>query len=325
MTWIAELLLLLAGAPLVLFALSARSPQRPENFTGAHMITGPMAIGMALAWALHLFAAPLPSTWANVLLALTWPGFVVTLTLLPLAAHARRRAWAAKLGCVLAAAAILLLGHGAALHQTMPWLGAAGIALLGVGGTLVVAQPWLRRLRPALGGFVPSGPRAPSSFDAKQSAWQREQWQQLPSDAGVPALLAHTRSLAPDVRQACLARLAARDDLTTAVAALLESAEPEGVLHYVAHDYPRPRAPLAAATAAMLARVRTKWVVRLRNAPDPRPWTGEVVPALECGMVVLRAGGDVRAELEAWQRELATLPPLADLAKQLAGELHKSR
>lgn len=324
MTWIADLLLLLAGAPLVLFALSARSPQRPENFTGAHVITGPMAIGMALAWALHLFAAPLPSTLANVLLALTWPGYVVALTLLPLAAHGRRRAWAAKLACVFAAAAILLLGHGAALHPMAPWTGAVGIALLGLGGTLLVAQPWLRRLRHTLGRFVPSGPRAPSAFDAGQSAWQREQWQQLPPDADVPALLAHTRSLAPDVRQACLARLAARDDLATAVTALLEGSEPEGVLHYLAHDYPRPRAPLAAATAAMLARVRAKWIGRLRKDRDPRPWTGEVVPALECGIAVLRDGGDVRAELDAWQRELATLPPLADLAKELARLLRAS-
>lgn len=321
MTWIADLLLLLAGAPLVLFALSARSPQRPENFTGAHLITGPMAIGMALAWALHLIAAPLPSTWANVLLALAWPGFVVTLTMLPLAAHGRGRAWTAKLGCVLAAVSIIVLGHGAALHPAMPRLGAAGIGFFGLGGTLLLAQPWLRPLWHKLRLSRATGPDEPSSFDAKQSAWQREQWQQLPADAGVPALLAHTRSLAPDVRQACLARLAARDDLTTAVAALLEGSDPESVLHYLAHDYPKPRAPLAAATAAMLAGVRTRWVTRLRKDRDKRPWTGEVVPALECGIAVLREGGDVRAELETWQRELATMPPLADLAKELARQL----
>lgn len=323
MIWIADLVLLLAGGPLLLWALLAR-PTRGENLTGAHRITAPMAIGMALAWALLLAGAPLPSRPGNLLLALLWPGYVVALTLLPLAAHARRGAWLARLACALAIAATLLLGHGPVLHPILGWIGAAGIAAFGLGGTFVLAEPWLRRLWHTCRSYLSSGSRAPSSFEADQAAFQREQWRHLPADASVVDLLEHTRSLAPEVRQECLARLAARDDLATAVAALLQSPEPASVLHYLANDYPRPRAPLAAATAVMLATVRAKWIDRLRKDDSPRPWTGEVVPALECGIAVLRDGGDVRTELEVWQRQLATVPPLADLAAQLARQLRKT-
>lgn len=323
MPWIADGILLLCAGPLVAMALTAR-PTRGENLVGAHLITGPLAIGMALAWALHLLAAPLPSVLVNVLLALNWPGYVVAMTFLPLAACGGRRARWIKGACALAPSFPPLLGHGPQLHPLAPWVGAAGVLAYGAGGSLMLARPFWRRLRRWMARVLPSGPRPLSDFDQRLAAQQRERWQRLSPDASVSDLLGFARSQAPEVLQTCLARLAAHPDLTTAIADLLQAQDPDDVLHYVVHHYPRPRRELAAATNSMLATMRTNWLERLRADPSPRPWTGNVVPALEVGIAVLHDGGDVRAELGTWQRELASLPPLAGLARELARLVRKS-
>ncbi len=62
----------------------------------------------------------------------------------------------------------------------------------------------------------------------------------------------------------------------------------------------------------------------MRHDDHPHPWTGDLVPALECALAILHAGGDVRGELAAWQQELASQPKFARLAKELARWLRRA-
>lgn len=318
MLWLGYFLCALAGAVLLVMALHGR-PSRGESLVGAHLATGPFAIVFCVGMGLVLWAAPLPSLAANTALAVLVPGAVVGMTFLPLAAYGTRRTGVVRVAVAGAVAAPFTIGHGALWHELVPWLGALALAAVGAGGTwLLVEHPMRRlcgRLRATLGG---GAARAPSAWETEQAAWQRGEWAKVPVDAGVGVLLAHARSLAPDVRAACHARLAAVPDLDAALAEQLRGEQPAEALWYAAHHHPRSRAALAPALVDLLARLRQTWPNRMRNDPHPRPWTGDLLPALECAIAVLRDGGDVREELHAWQRELASMPKLKDVAKDLS-------
>jgi hypothetical protein len=305
MLWFATVLCALAGGLLAAMAIHGK-PSRGEALVGAHLATGPMALAFVAGCALMVVAAPLPSTAALVTLGVCAPGLVITATLAPLAAYGGRRAALAKLAVGVLVAAPFAVGHGGALHASLPWAGAASLALAGIGGTALLLESPFRRLRGRLAARFGAAAREPSA------------------DAPVAALLGHARSLAPDVRDACHARLAAHADLDRALTAQLAAGELGEALWYLAHHYPRSRAPFAAAIGALLASLRTTWPARMRDDPHPRPWTGDLLPALECALAVLFAGGDVRSELRAWQAELAAMPKFAGLAKDLARNLAKA-
>lgn len=319
---LAYLLCALAGGLLLVFTLGGR-PRNGEAFVGAHLVTGPVAIVFVLGAILVQVAAPLPSTAANVALGLAWPGAIVGLTILPLTAYQRRGARFTKAVTPLLVAAPFAMGHGADLHVALPWCGASALALVGLGGShVLLAWPLQRLFHRFTRRFAT---RQPSEWERSQADWQRSQWQQLPSDASVPILLGHARSLAPDVRTDCHARLAAHPELDAGIAAALLGEHPSDALWYVAHHYPRERAKLAGPLNELLSRLRTTWPRRLREDPHPNPWTGDLIPAFDCAIAVLAAGGDTRAELSAWQRELAALPKFQKTAKELGRWLQRIR
>jgi hypothetical protein len=323
MLWFATVLCALAGGLLAAMAIHGK-PSRGEALVGAHLATGPMALAFVAGCALMVVAAPLPSTVALVALGVCAPGLVITATMAPLAAYGGRRAALAKLAVGVLVAAPFAVGHGGALHASLPWAGATSLALAGIGGTALLLESPFRRLRGRLAARFGAAAREPSAWELEQAQWQRGEWAKLSADAPVAALLGHARSLAPDVRDACHARLAAHADLDRALTAQLAAGEPGEALWYLAHHYPRSRAPFAAAIGALLANLRTTWPARMRDDPHPRPWTGDLLPALECALAVLSAGGDVRSELRAWQAELAAMPKFAGLAKDLARNLAKA-
>ncbi|MBL8754159.1 MAG: hypothetical protein JNK15_12735 [Planctomycetes bacterium] len=312
----------IAGCLMLVMALTAR-PTRGENLTGAHLVTGPIAIAFTLGGVLVHVAAPLSTTWANVLLGIAWPGVLVATALLPLAGYGRKGGWVGKVAVPAIVAAPFLLGYGAAWHAAVPSAGGAVLMLVGLAGLWPIVQMPLRRLRWRLMRLVPFRSRQPSDWEAGQAEWQRGEWRKLPPDAPVAELLGHVRSLAPDVRAECHARLAALADLDEQLANALAGPMPGNPLWYVAFHYPRSRRPLAAAIVDLLARMRATLPNSLREDPHPRPWSGDLMPALEAALTVLRDGGDVRAELEEWHRELATMPKFAREAKHLRRAMQK--
>ncbi len=323
MLLLADVVCAIAAVLLLMMTLRGR-PMNGEAFVGAHRITGPFALAFTLGTGLVLVAAPLPSTLANVALGLLLPGTFVAMTFLPFVAYGRRGAWLVKLLMPFVVATPFGLGHGGAVHAMMPWFAAAVLALLSLTTTWsLVGQPlrrWCSRLWHAL---IPR-PHQPSQWELGQMEFHRDAWQKVPEDANVRALLAHARSLAPEVRAACHQRLAAREDLDQALAAELLGANPGEALWYLVNGYPRSRQPFAPTLTALLARLRATWPAKMREDPHPRPWTGDLMLVLECSVAVLMAGGDVRAELRSWQAELATMPKFRGQAKELARWLKKA-
>jgi hypothetical protein len=323
MLWLGYLLCGLAGAALTLMAAAGR-PTRGENMVGTHLVTGPMALLFTLGTLLVLLTAPLPHSATNVAMYVALPGLAVGMTFLPLAAYSRNT-WPIKLLVPLIAASPAALGHGAAVHAALPWLGAALLALPAVGSTCMMLRYPLQHLRDRLVRLLRLGSREPSEWERGQYAYHREQWQEVPADADVGVLLAHARALAPDVRAACHARLDDHPELEPGLAKALVGEYPSNALWYLQHHMKGDRSTFAAPVAALLAQLRATLPDRMRRDDHPHPWTGDLMPALECGLEILRAGGDVRAELQAWQLELASQPKFARSAKQLARWLAKIR
>ncbi len=313
--WLADVLLLLTGGPLVVMACRAPA-RRPRFVDGDFVITAPLAFGMVLAALLHLVFAPLPWWPSHLLLAALAPGCWLTMTLLPLVARNRLRARAkqARAGCLLACVATELLGRGSRLHPWAPWLGAVVLAALGTGGTCLLLERPLRRGCRALLRLVGLAPPALTSAERSAADRQRQAWRELAPNLGGSGLFAFARSLAPEVRAQCLARLAAAPDLDRLTAVGLSGPDAADVLAYVCHDYPRSRVALAAATAAMLAARRAQW-------PEHRDRTGDLESLLTCGIAVLRDGGDLRQALEAWLPLLAGRAEFAELERTLTAAL----
>jgi hypothetical protein len=322
MPWVADVLCSIAGVLLLLLTLPGR-PARGEALVGAHLYTGPVALLYGAGVAFALWVAPLPLA-AVVSLTAALPLVVVGMTFLPLAAHVRGPVRGVKAAMCAVVAAPFAMTHGAELRASLPIAGAVVVAAVAAVTAWELAAPRLRRLGGRALLRLRGGAREPSEWERGQAEWQRGEWARVPTDAGVPVLLSHARSLAPDVRTACHERLAAHADLDAALAAALRGEAPADALWYLAHHHPRSRAAFAAPVAELLARLRTTWPERLRADPHPRPWTGDLLPALECAVAVLHAGGDVRAELRAWQRELATIPALRGVATELARWLKKA-
>lgn len=317
---VADVLCALAGASILLLTLTGR-PMRGEAFVGAHLVTGPFAIGFVLGAVLVQILAPLPSTAANVLLGLTWPGLLVSMTFLPLAACSPRQAWAVKSVAPLLVGAPFLLGHGGVWHPALPWVGGGVLAAAGLLGTEVVVGHRLRQFGKRLLRF--RAKREPSAWECSQAEWQRGEWQKVLPDAEVAVLLGHVRSLAPDVQQACHARLLAHPRLEAGLAAELLGENRSAALYYLTHHYPRPLATFAPTMNELLATLRSTWPQRLRDDPHPRPWTGDLFLAMDAAIAVLVAGGDTRAALQAWQTELAAMPKFQAAAKDLARWIRK--
>ena len=316
MLLLADVLLALGGLAFSVLVVTAR-PVRPEGFVGLHLITVPIALVLTAAVGCVWFATPLPWRWANVLLPCLLPGLAVALTVLPYAAFQRRGAALAQLGAVLVVLAAFAFAHGSAVAPGLATAAACLLAAVGLAGSFGIAAPLWQLVRRRLPLRLRRRRRAalPSAFELAEAEVQRAQWALAAAHADVPTLLAFARSFAPEVRQQCLDRLARRPDLAVALAGCLRGPEPGDALHYVRNDYPRSRAELGPMVAAMLA-------ARLDSASAPTDFL--TFAALECGITVLRDGGDVRRELAAWQQRLQASPEAAAAAKVLRRELRRA-
>lgn len=314
MVWIANLLWSIGCLPWLAMVLSAK-PTRGENLTGIHVVTGPAALPAALAAALHLLLA------RDMLGGWTWlgfgalPGHWVAMLALPIVATDRRHGTAVKAFAALAWASIGALGNPLASAPWLPWLGFAPIVVLGFAVYGAALRSPVRRVVSRLP--IARGGRPPSEWELSQAEFQRGEWRRLPPEAGLDQLLPFVRSFAPEVKDECLRRIAARTDLAGAMAAALASDDDSTVLHYVVHHYPRPRRELAAAMSERLDRELARWTTVMARPDGASKWFGNLVGVLDAGVAVLRDGGNVEAPLRRWAHALADHPEYRALGRQV--------
>ena len=313
---LANLLLLLAGG-LGLGLVTSMRRTGPEGPVGAHMITAPLAIGQLVAVAIGLAAGSMTAT-GGFATAVGWslPGYLVLMTVLPLLALTPRwrpvavgASYAAILGC----AGVV---NGAALGATAALVGGALVVGAGAGGYGILLTLWWHSEQNRARAAAAEVERQ-DEYQRTQSAWELGEWKKLPVDAELWQLIQFAHALHPDVRQQCQARIASFADLDRRMDELLRTGWAEHALHYVAHDYPRSRAPLAAALAPFLDRECVKWEEQLRTATMPQTWAGNVSKYVECMRAVIQDGGDLRAQAERWRTMLQSIRGLSPLAAEL--------
>lgn len=314
---LANLLLLPVGTLLVLMAARAR-PVKPESFMGFHLVTIPLALAMTLALGLGFAAAgaPLPEWLPGWLPWLSLPGYLVALVVLPFACCERKGARFAKTAVFAAVFGAAGVVDGHLLAPFAAWLGHTLVAAVALGAYGMLGTWWVMAQR-RRAAAIAADRDSTDSWRAGQAKWQREQWQQVPADAELWRLLQFTRAFDDEVKAQSLARIAALPDLDAATSALLGGEQASEALYFVAHQYPRSRAPLAPALAALLDRECARWEKKLRGPADARSWQGNVANFLESGVAVLKAGGDVVAPLRRWHRMLASVPDYAGVAREL--------
>jgi hypothetical protein len=318
---VALIVLSLAALPLWHLVATARAV-RGEYLTGFHLVTAPIAACHTLALVLAIVAMP-PASPPSWLLWVSLPGWFTAGVVLPFACFGPRRERLLRLATALAplaVAAIALAPHTGPLPaQVGGWL-VVGYAWTTVA---VMASWWLvPRWRRFVGRF---GARPPDPFQVQQAGWQREQWQRVPVDADVAALLPFVRSFAPEVAAASRARLWALPDAAAVVVGMLDGESAGDAAFALRQGWPGSRAALAPQLAPVLARARETWQERLRSDPAPDRSIGPALRLLDVALDVHLDGGDLGAELERWRQMFAAVVPLRDCAGELARALRRRR
>lgn len=320
---LANLLLIGASAVLLLLTVTAR-PVKPESFMGFHVITIPLALAMTLALAVGVAAA-----WQSTVLP-AWPlyaalpAYLVTLVVLPYECFSRHGALRAKLLVVIMIAGTALAMNGALLNPRLQLAG--GITILGLAGTAyaILGYSWLgRKLRRFF--LVRANRGVPDDFQVQLGKQQRERWLQLPRDADLPQLLQFTRSYDPEVKAQCLARIRDLPERDSLLLALLPTQHAEDALHYITHEYPTKRHPIAAGIAQALDTEHAQWVRLIQAKQHPDSSKRPIMHLLECGTAVMMDGGDVKAQMQRWQQLLAGIESMAGLAKEMQRYIKKAR
>lgn len=319
---LATLLLGLAGGLMLLMVLS--NPRvGPEGPVGAHMVTGPMAIGQAVAVGIALAVGALADTgWLRTTVAIALPGYVIALTVLPVTAmSARTRLFsvAAILGALAGCTAVLGAAHVPEADgiAVVGIVGGALVALAGLGGYGLVAAMLVQAAISSAREAAASAERE-DQWRKEQAAWQLGEWQKLPPNAELSQLMMFVHAQDETVRSQCHARIAAMPDLDERMDALLRTGWAEHAISFVAHDYPRSRAPLAPALAEFLDGQFAGWESTLRSAELPHTWSGNVSHLVAVMRTTIADGGDLRAQAAKWAAMLGSIRGMGHFANELA-------
>lgn len=312
----ANLLLLAAGGLMLVIVLADRRTG-PEGPVGAHMITGPLALGQVLAVAIGLWAGTMTATgWLATAVGWSLPGYFVALTVLPILGLSQRWRRLAVPGVLAAIAGCALVVDGAAWRPELPFVGGALVLAAGAVGYGMLFSLWLENANNRARAAAAEVDRD-DKFRREQSAWQLGEWQKLPADAALWQLIQFVHALHPEVQAQCHARIAALPDLDAKMAALLRTGWAEHALQYVANDYPHSRRALAPALAPFLDAECPKWEQQLRDAPLPETWAANLDKYVECMRAVIADGGDLQAQAARWRTMLRSVRGLSPLARQL--------
>jgi len=314
---LANVLLLLAGGLGLLLVLSLRR-SGPEGPVGAHMVTAPLALGQAAAVACGLAGGSVAGMGAlATVVGVALPGYVVAMTIVPIAALSERWRVPVRLATVAVVAGAALVIHGNEVGPLAAWSGAAALAAMGAGGYGVLLAWWVQVERNRARAAQAEVGRM-DEFRASQSAWELGEWQKLPADAELWQLIQFAHAHHPEVRAQCQARMRALPDLDRRMDELLRTGWAEHALHYVAVDYPHSRASLAAALAPFLDAECDKWAAHLRDAAMPHTWSVNLAKYVDCMRAVLADGGDLHAQAARWRTMLRSIRGLGPLADGLA-------
>jgi hypothetical protein len=320
----ANLLLALAGLPFLLLMLGRQS-FGPEGPVGFHMVTLPLALGMAGAIALSACAGRLQSLGIHGSVALVClPGLVIALAALPaLGLELPWRPLHKGLG-VAAVAAVALLVNGTESGTGRSLAGAAAMTLgiLSLGGYSLVASMAWEHHKNAFAAVQADRERM-TAFEERQAAWQLAEWAKLPPEPELWQCIQFTHAFHPAVRRACHERIAAIPDLDQQMQRLLGSGWAEHALAYIEQYYPRSRASLAGAMADFMDHKLPEWQSTLATAQIPSSYFGNLASVLQAAAAIAGDGGDLSRACNDWVPLLkgkAGLEPLHQLAKQLAGK-----
>ncbi|MBK8101110.1 MAG: hypothetical protein IPK26_28845 [Planctomycetes bacterium] len=326
MTILATLLLVAAGG-LLLLLVGGRQRWGPEGPVGAHMLTMPLALALAIAAGLAFglgrlepLGVPAAAGYA------TLPGFVVAMTLLPILPSAPRQRAVARAGVVGAIVGVALCLHASALISPVVPV-AIGLGLIGavaVFGYGVLIALFVQAERNRARTAVADAERQ-TEFEKNQAAWSLSEWQKLPANPELWQLINLVHAFHPDVRAQCLAKIAALPDLTADMQELLGTGWAEHALRYLRDDYPLSRAPLAPQLSAFFVKEAARWKSSLAHDANPGSWYWNLVTNFDVAEKTVADGGEVsalRPGLQAWidaLRGKARLDELATRAQRLLG------
>ena len=320
MAILANVLWLLPAALTAPIAFASRIG--PEGPVGAHMVTAPLALlqAVALGLAIHagaFDAVALPRAFPYALL----PGFVVTLTVLPIVAIGRQRSAALARAALVATWLAGVVAINAPASPSMAGV-AAGVplGLVGLSGWLLVLGLVLAQQRAALRRAGEAVERQ-SEFEKERAAWDRGEFAKVPANPELWQLIPFPHSPAKDVQAACLQRIAALPELERETIELLGTGWAEHALHWLRDFYALPPAPLAPAYARFLDEKFEGWRSRLANDPSAGGWEVNLQVYFDVAEKIAAAGGDLRAPLARWREFLAATRGLGGLARRIDGIL----
>ena len=318
MTILATLLLVIAGGPLLL-VISGRQRWGPEGPVGAHVLTIPLALALAIAAGIAFGLGRLEPLGVPAAVGYaTLPGFVVAMTLLPILPSREGRRAVARAGVVSAVVGVLLCLHGWAMTTAVVPV-AIGLLLIGVValfGYGVLIALFVQGERNRARAVVAEAERQ-TEFEKNQAAWSLSEWQKLPPDPELWQLINLVHAFHPDVRAQCLAKIAALPDLTAAMQELLGTGWAEHAMRYLRDDYPLSRAPLAPQLSAFFVKEAARWESSLAHDNNPGSWYFNLVANFEVAEKTVADGGDVgalRPGLTAWIGALRGKQGLDELA-----------
>jgi hypothetical protein len=314
---IASLLLALGALPLLVMS-SSRQRYGPEGPVGAHMVTGPLALLISVAvWIGVAGGSCDPSGLPRWTVYLSLPGVIISLTIASIMAGTRSESALGRLGVYGTLVGALLALHGQRIGDGR--LGSqAGMVLLWLSalasyGTL--AAMWWAGVRRRSAAMASAMTRQ-AEFDREQVIHQREEWSKLPTEPALWQLIQFVHSVAPEVREACLQKIASMPNLNDAMRSLLQTGWADHSLRYLAQDYPISTAELADDLSTHLRKEAERWKSVLDPKCNPGSWYFNLRPAIEAAERVAKDGGDVRDAMRAWAELLHRMPGLQDLRQR---------
>lgn len=295
LTTLANILLLLSALPtLILVWEPAR--RNPEGAVGFHLITIPVALlqVIALAFAVRGGLFDFLPGGRPLAYGMLLPYFI-GMNVLPFLAVER-----GATGPLAKLALILVLAASFAAVNRLParMFSTSLLAIACLCGLVLIAGQFLPYFHGIARLFAVRG--SMSSFDESEIPFQAEEWAKLPDNPALWQLIQFTHSMNKEVKQKCLAKIAALPNLEQEVINILGTGWAEHALPYLVDDYPGPFAPLAPAYAAFLDAEYAAWEPTLISNPAAGTWASSLNRHFDVAEKIIKEGGDLRSPLRRW-------------------------
>lgn len=293
---LANVLLLLSALPTILLALETKRGG-PEGPVGFHMVTAPLALlqVIALAIAIHRGVFDFIPTGRPLLYVLLLPYFI-GMTFLPF--FALERDFTGPLSKV--AMVAVVLACFASVNRLPGMIVSTAVLSIGClcGMTLVGAE--MKRYVVNSAAVALADQNRMTAFEESQSKWQAEEWAKLPENPALWQLIQFTHPFNKEVKQQCLAKIAALPDLEQEIIKLLGTGWAEHSLPYLVDHYPGRFGPFAPAYAEFLDKQFDHWEPQLHGNAYAGNWAVNLYRHFDVAERIVKDGGDLRAPLQRW-------------------------